>query len=166
MKRLDREFLAQLLAIASLHPFGKGDITSDGVQWSTEVTTSDGTFTEVESAIIEYGTSANIKEIGLALTLQIKSSGAAKFVKFKWQARNKGGTWVDLHVEVTYAANASVYAEYTYTGRFKTVANFNKVPFEIRAVIQREDATENAIAQLKNSSCIILIIDPRTEVER
>lgn len=166
MKRVDREFLANLLAVTSLHPFGKGNLTVDGVQWSDEVETASAEFTAVETVIIDYGTAADIKEIGFALTLRIKSSSTTKFVKFKWQARNKGGTWVDLHAEVTYPANASVYAEYTYSGRFELVANFNELPMELRAVIQREDATEEALAQVKNSSCITIVLNPRAEVEQ
>lgn len=166
MKRVDREFLASILAVTSLHPFAKGNLTVDGVQWSDEVTTASAHFEEVETVVIDYGTAADIKEIGFALTLRIKSSGASKFVKFKWQARNKNGSWVDLHTEVTYAADASLYSEYTYSGRFELETNFNELPMELRAVIQREDAVEEAIAQVKNSSCITIIINPRAEVEQ
>lgn len=165
MKRTDREFLALLLAIAPLHPFGQGKLTEDGVQWSTEVTTADATFTEVETKTIDFSTAANIIEIEFGLTLALKSSGAAKDAIFKWQARNARGTWIDLHVQITYAADASAYKEYTVAGRFTPEANFLSMPFEVRAVIQREDATENVTAKCKNSSYILAIIDPREQVE-
>lgn len=166
MKRQDREFEALLFGLISLHPFAKGDITVDGVNWSPEITTSDADFTEVESIIIDMGTPAEIEEVYFALTHRIKSSSTTKFVKFKWQARNKDGTWVDLHVEVTYLSNADTYVEYSYSGTFKLENDFHLVPFEVRLVIQREDATENAIAQVKNSSCLSVIINPREAVER
>lgn len=135
-------------------PFAKGDLTSDGVQHSAQVTTSDGTWTEVESITIEPPIDGTIIEIQFALTGRFQSSGATKYLKFKWQARNKDGTWVDLHSEVTYAADASALAEYTYSGTFATEANFQEVPFDVRLVIQREDAGENAKGETKGSSFI------------
>ena len=88
----------------------------------------------------------------------MKSSGSTESVKFKWQARNKGKTWVDLHSEVTYSADASAYKEYTYSGRFKPVTNFNTVPFEIRLAIKSGAAGgENAVGKTKNSSYVKVI---------
>jgi hypothetical protein len=88
----------------------------------------------------------------------VKSSGATESALFKWQARNKGGTWVDLHDEVTYSADASAYKEYTYSGRFKSEANFNSIPFEVRLVIKSGSAGgENAVGKVKNSSYVKVI---------
>lgn len=135
-------------------PFAKGDLTATGVQYSTQVTTTDAAFTEVESATIEPPIDGTIIEVQFSLTGRFQSSGAAKDVKFKWQARDKGGTWVDLHTEVTLAADASALAEHTYSGTFLPAANFEYVPFDIRLVVQREDATENASGETKNSSWV------------
>lgn len=135
-------------------PFGKGDLTSDSVQESAEVTTSDATWTTIESVTIEPPATGSIAEIEFGLTYSIKSSNTAKFVKHKAQARDKDGTWVDLYTEVTRTADASVYAEVTYGGRFKTVTNFDAVPFDIQIMVQREDATEEATGKVKNSSYI------------
>lgn len=146
------------LAIAPIHPFGKGDLSSIGISYSPEVTTTDGTITEVEAVTIDFGVEEDIIEVEFSLTLRLKSTGATKDALFKWRARNKGGTWVDLHTTVTYAANASTYKEYTMSGRFVTVANFDKIPFEVQAVIQREDATENVTAQVKSTSYILILI--------
>jgi hypothetical protein len=135
-------------------PFAKGDLTANGVQYSTQVTTSDGNWTEVESVTIEPPIDGTIIEMQFSLTGRFQSSSTTKHVKFKWQARNKGGTWVDLHAEVTYAANASALKEYTYSGTFLPVANFQDVPFDVRLVIQRQDAGENAKGETKNSSWV------------
>jgi len=147
-----------LLAIAPLHPFGRGDLATNGKQWSHEVATADGEWTEVEKVTVDPGLAEEWDEIEMALTLQLKSSGNGKDCKFKWQAQHVGGTWVDLHTEVTYAANASAYKEYTMSGRFVQETNFKNVPFEIRAVIQREDSGENVTAQCGNSSYISILI--------
>ena len=65
---------------------------------------------------------------------------------------------MDLHGEVTYPADASAYQEYTYSGRFKPVANFNAIPFDVRLVIKSGGAGgENAVGKTKNSSYVRVI---------
>ncbi len=140
------------------HSFARGDLTSDGVQWSAEKTTSTDNYEVVEEVTVKPPALGAVIEFEFGLTCAVKSSGASESVLFKWQARNKGGTWVDLHSEVTYSANASSYKEYTTSGRFKPVANFNAVPFDVRLVIKSGGAGgENAIGKTKNSSYVKVI---------
>jgi hypothetical protein len=80
-------------------------------------------------------------------------SSATADVTYKWQARNKGGTWVDLHTAVNKANIGTTYIEETRSGRFKTVANFNAMPFEVRLIIQCDEANEGR-AKIKNSSYV------------
>lgn len=137
------------------HPFAEGNLTSDGVQWSAEKTTSTDDYETVEEVSVNPPTLGAIIEFEFGLTCAVKSSGATESVLFKWQARNKGGTWIDLHDEVTYSADASVYKEYTYSGRFKPAANFNAVPFEIQLLIKSGAAGgENAVGKTKSSSYV------------
>ncbi len=137
------------------HPFAQGNLTPDGIQWSAEKTTSTDIYETVEEVGVKPPALGNILEFEFGLTCAVKSSSTLESVLFKWQARNKGGTWVDLHGEVTYAADASTYQEYTYSGRFKPVANFNSVPFDIRLQIKSGAAGgENAIGKTKNSSYV------------
>ena len=140
------------------HPFAKGNLTLDGVQWSAEHTTTTDDYEEVESVTITPPALGDVLEYEFGLTCAVKSSGAAESVLFKWQARNRGGTWVDLHDEVTYSADASAYKEYTYSGRFQPVANFNTVPFDVRLIIKSGGAGgENAVGKTKNSSYVKVI---------
>jgi hypothetical protein len=140
------------------HPFAKGNLTSDGVQWSAEHTTATDDYEEVESVVISPPALGDVFEYEFGLSCAVKSSGATESVLFKWQARNKGGTWVDLHSEVTYSADASAYKEYTYSGRFQPVANFNAVPFDMRLVIKSGGAGgENAVGKTKSSSYVKVI---------
>ncbi len=140
------------------HPLAKGNLTSDGVQWSSEKTTATDDYETVEEVTVNPPALGAVIEFEFGLTCAVKSSGATESVKFKWQARNEGGTWVDLHDEVTYPANASTYKEYTYSGRFKPVANFDAVPFDIRLQIKSGAAGgENAIGKTKNSSYVKVI---------
>ncbi|MFC1985383.1 hypothetical protein ACFLWC_00125 [Chloroflexota bacterium] len=140
------------------HPFAKGNLTSDGVQWSAEKTTSTDDYETVEEVTVTPPALGAVIEFEFGLTCAVKSSGTLESVLFKWQARNKGGTWVDLHDEVTYSADASAYHEYTYSGRFKPVTNFNAVPFDVRLIIKSGAAGgENAVGKTKNSSHVKVI---------
>ncbi len=140
------------------HPFGKGDLTSDGIQWSAEKTTSTDDYETVEEVNINPPALGTVIEFEFGLTCAVKSSGATESILFKWQARNKGGTWVDLHSEVTYPADASAYSEYTYSGRFKPAANFNAVPFDVRLAVKSGGAGgENAIGKTKSSSYVKVV---------
>ena len=140
------------------HPFAKGNLTSNGVQWSAEKTTATDDYETVEEVILNPPALGAVMEFEFGLTGAVKSSGATEAVLFKWQARNRGGTWVDLHDEVSYTADASAFKEYTYSGRFKPVANFNAVPFDIRLQIKSGNAGgENAVGKTKNSSYVKII---------
>jgi len=140
------------------HPFGRGNLSSDGVQWSAEKTTSTNDYETAEEVTINPPALGAIIEFEFGLTCAVKSSSTLESVLFKWQARNKGGTWVDLHSEVTYAADASAYKEYTYSGRFQPMANFNAVPFDVRLTVKsRGVGGENAVGKTKNSSYVKVI---------
>jgi len=137
------------------HPFAKGDLTSDGIQWSAEKdTTTVDVDVEMESATIKPPALGELIEVEFGLTAAFRAvSSATADLKYKWQARNKGGTWVDLHTEVTKTNIGTTYVEETQSGRFKTVANFNSLPFDIRLVIQCNEANEGR-AKIKNSSYV------------
>ncbi|OGO30702.1 MAG: hypothetical protein A2Z29_00540 [Chloroflexi bacterium RBG_16_56_11] len=140
------------------HPFGRGNLTADGVQWSTEHATTTDDYEEVESVTVTPPALGSVLEYEFGLTCAVKSSGSGESVLFKWQARNRGGTWVDLHGAVTYPANASAYREYTYSGRFQPVPNFNAVPFDVRLVVKSGGAGgETATGKTKNSSYVRVV---------
>ena len=137
------------------YPFAKGDLTADGIQWSVEKdTTTEDTDVEVESVTIKPPALGEMIEVEFGLTAAFRavSSGTAD-LKYKWQARNKGGTWVDLHSQVTKENIGTTYVEETRSGRFQTVANFDSLPFEVRLVIQCNEASEGR-AKIKNSSYV------------
>ena len=137
------------------YPFARGDLTSDGIQWSAEVdTTTADTDVEVERVTISpppLGAMIEL-EFGLTAAFRAVSSATADLI-YKWQARNKGGTWVDLHSAVTKTDIGTTYVEETHSGRFKTVANFDSVPFEVRLIIQCNESNEGR-AKIKNSSYV------------
>ena len=140
------------------NPFARGNLTSDGVQWSAEHTTTTDDYEEVESVVIAPPALGAVIEYEFGLTGAVKSSGASEAVLFKWQAREQDGNWVDLHGEVTYPADASAYKTYTYSGRLQPVNGLNTVPFQVRLLIKSGGVGgENATGKTKNSSYVRVI---------
>ncbi len=137
------------------YPFAKGDLTANGIQWSAEVdTTTPNVDVEVEGVTIKPPALGEIIEIEFGLTAAFRAvSSATADLTYKWQARNKGGTWVDLHGAVAKTDIGTTYIEETRSGRFKLVANFDSIPFEVRLVIQCNEANQGR-AKVKNSSYI------------
>ncbi len=140
------------------YPFGRGDLTADGIQWSAEVdTTTPDTDVEVERVAIKPPALGGMLEVEFGLTAAFRAvSSATADLTYKWQARNLGGTWVDLHPAVTKADIGSGYIEETRSGRCKTVAGFDAIPFEVRLVIRSNEAGEGR-ARVKNSSYVRVV---------
>jgi len=140
------------------YPFAKGNLTSDGIQWSAEVdTTTADTDVEVENVLIKPPALGAVLEFEFGLTAAFRAvSSATADLIYKWQARNKGGTWVDLHSAVTKTDIGTTYVEETRSGRFKPVTNFDSLPFEVRLIIQCNEANEGR-AKIKNSTYVRVI---------
>ena len=137
------------------YPFAKGNLTADGIQWSAEVDTAAAdTDVEVESVTIKPPSLGEVIEIEFGLTAALRAvSSATADLSYKWQARNKGGSWVDLHSAVTKADIGTTYVEESRSGRFKAITNFDALPFEVRLIIQCNEENEGR-AKIKNSSYV------------
>ena len=137
------------------YPFAKGNLTADGVQWSAEVDTATAdTDVAVETVTVKPPVLGGLIEVEFGLTAAFRavSSGTAD-VTYKWQVRDEGGTWVDLHDAVTKANIGTTYVEETRSGRFLLAANFSSLPCDVRLTIQCNEADEGR-AKVKNSSYI------------
>jgi hypothetical protein len=137
------------------YPFARGALTSDGIQWSAEKdTTTPDVDVEVEKVAIKPPALGKLLEIEFGLTAAFRAvSSATADVTYRWQARNAGGTWVDLHTAVTKTDIGTTYIEETRSGRFAPVANFNAIPFEVRLIIQCNEANQGR-AKIKNASYV------------
>jgi len=140
------------------YPFAKGALTTDGVQYSAEVATTDDNYKDIEVVTITQPTGYTLDTIDLSLTAAIKSSGATESVLWKWQISDDGATWVDLIAEQTRASDASAYADVSCSGRFKPAANalLTGATFQVKFAIKSGAAGgETATGKTKNSSYII-----------
>ena len=147
------------------HPFGKGSLTTDGVQYAAE-TTSAGSAAYVavpDLATVYRPVETRIKEVELGLTMALKSSNSVETVLWKMQASDDNISWEDLIAEQTAASGAAVsaYADKTIAGRFAPTGNFAGTanPFYVRGVVKMPAAaTGTASAKMKNSGYVRLLL--------
>jgi len=135
-----------------------GALTEDGVQYSSEVTTgAANTDVTVLSKLINPVLEGRILLVEFGLTADFKAvSSATADLIWKWQARNKDGTWVELHPAVTETNIGTTYKSRTRSGYFTPEANFQNVPFEVRLILQCNELNEGR-ARVKNSSYVRVI---------
>lgn len=138
-----------------------GDLASDGAQWSAEVaTTTADVDVVVFSRTISEVKPGSLLEVEFGLTAAVKAiSSATADLIWKWQARNSGGTWADLHSAVTETNPGTTYLERTMMGYFALAANFNALPFDIRLILQCNELNEGK-AKVKNSSYVRFVYSP------
>jgi len=135
-----------------------GALTEDGTQYSSEVTTGAAdTDVTVLSKLINPVLEGGILLVEFGLTADFKAvSSATADLIWKWQARNKDGTWVDLHSAVTETDIGTTYKSRTRSGYFTPEANFQNVPFEVRLILQCNELNEGR-ARVKSSSYVRVI---------
>ncbi len=146
----------------TFHPFGRGVLTSDGVQYSALGTSTKNAYADVEVISVTLPVDVSVLEWNLGVTWRQKSAGTVDAAVGKVQGRNNGGTWTDLMA--TPSTNTTVgtaFQEFTYSGYFAATGDFNAVPFDLKVVVKSSGTTDNAIAQVKNSSYVSVICDPR-----
>ena len=96
-----------------------GDLTEDGVQYSTEVSTgSSNTDVTVLSSSFEPGNSGTIKWGYINATVAFKANtSATAAIKWKIQAKDQDeSTWQDLCDYVTYSSIGTDYVDKTISG--------------------------------------------------
>lgn len=143
-----------------------GAVPSGGtVQWSTPATS--GTVADIDANLnfCNYepdwvGKFDGLKVGGIVefgITFGVKTSQATANAKAKLEARNKGGTFVQIDDGGLYNgafAITTTEVEKTIAGYYASRAEFNAVPFDLRIVFQSNNATALAIARVKNSSYV------------
>ena len=142
------------------YPFAKGSLISGGAQVSAEKVTSTDDYEAVEAVTIYQPPEGYVlNEIEFGLAGQVRSSGAAEDVLYKWQASDDGTDWEDLCAEQTYSTpNTTLVDTLVMSGRFAPTGNFlgTGSTFQVRMVIKSGGAGgETAKGVTKNSSYII-----------
>jgi hypothetical protein len=141
---------------------GGQTLATDGVQWSAEVVTvTADTDYDGFNITLDYDLSGDLVLLTFGLTLAIKAGSATADPKYKWQARNKGGTWTDLMAAYITKTNVNTtYVEETVSGYLMTFpANLNAYPIDFRLIFQSNESTPGvATIKVKNSSYVTALL--------
>lgn len=143
------------------HRLVGGALAEDGIQWSTEVpTVLADTDYEIFTLTLDNGNIGDIEELIFGLTIALKAGSATADLIYKWQARNKSGTWVDITAAIAKANINTTYVEYTASGyRVAGVTNLDKYPIDIRLLVQSNEVVPGvATCKVKNSSFVTVKI--------
>ena len=167
--------LAKEVVTYIVHAFGKGALTSNGVQWdSTGATTTEAQVasstdsdlaTTIKSVTVQpvagsdpkdYAYDSPILEIEFALTAAFRiTTDAAAVCTYKWQAKEhdlSDTSWVNLTSWNT-TAPGTTFLETTHSGYFNVQTNLEKIPVDIRLLLYNGTASSTqAQGKTKNSS--------------
>ena len=140
------------------HPFGKGSLTTDGVQYGAETTIATTVFTEVPAqAQIKLPPNQRVVEVEFGLTGGVYNASTATTGRYKWQASDAASAWEDLIAAQTTAV--TVTTDFTVSGRFAPTGNFlgTGSSFYVRMVAAESTGAGNVFAKAKNSSYVKVI---------
>jgi len=138
-----------------------GDLTESGLQYSTEVeiTTKDTDTAlflhEFELGYTHVGTHPAITYQTLLwnyfkIAVMLKVSAGTATMKWKPQARNHDGTWIDLCGYISFSATTA-YQESRVEGYAGLTSDFNQIPFDFRILFQC-DADTIGKGKVKNTT--------------
>ena len=140
------------------HPFGKGALTADGVQYGAETTISSTAFAVVPAAAtITLPAGATVAEFEFGLTGNIFAADTATTGRYKWQGSDDNAAWEDLIAAQSTAATAAT--DFSIAGRFAPTGNFLGAsnPFYVRMVAAQSTGAGNITAKVKSSSYIKVV---------
>lgn len=147
-----------------MHPFGDGNLTIDGQQFSTPSTTgtASNALATVGPGTAQPPVMGDLYELEFGLTSSIRQdSTAPATVQWMWQARdlNRGQSWRNLMAaNDSTVTESTAFVENTYSGRINLNDVLGKLPFEIQLVITKADsrtaAARSAVGKIKNSTYV------------
>lgn len=135
-----------------------GSLTDDSIQYSEEVTTGEANIDVVAfQKLIDPVMEGKFVWVEFNLTAEFRAvSSDVADLTWKWQARNRDGSWVDLHPAVLEAHIGTTYVTRSKGGYFQAIPNLNAVPFELRLSFQCNMANEGR-ARVRNSSYVRVV---------
>ena len=118
--------------------------TADGVQYDTEVETIKAT-TDYELLLWKLennypNTKGHLIRVHYVISFSLKAGTATADLKWKLQARNKDGSWIDMCAEQTETNIGTAYAAKTIKGYLDSQNVISKKPFEMRFIIQSHES--------------------------
>jgi len=144
------------------YPFAKGNLTTDGIQYSAANTTGADTdgYVAVEVGTIRLPDGVTLSALELGLTSAVYGSNTTGNIGVLWDISDAGVGFDALHTEVTSTSSTDIATpeEDTVSGIFNTTGGTNFTgavnPFYVRCTVQSNTAGLLAYGKTKNSSYV------------
>lgn len=159
--RHGRTSISERFETVVFHPFGRGYVTSDGIQHCAEATSTLNTYVTVESVEVPVpeGKGA-IKELELGVTWSQKCDGTVDKAVGMVQAVDVNGSWANVMATAAINATAgTAYEEKTYSGILPASLEITQMPLSLRVQVKSDGTTNNAVGKVKNSSYVKVVYD-------
>ncbi len=144
-----------------LHPFGRGNLSTDGVQYSAANSTSADTdgYVTIETGTITLPDGVVLTEVELGLTSVVYGTNTTGNIGIVWGIGNTSTGYDALHTEVTSTSStdSTTPEEDTVSGRIVPTGGTNFTganPFYVRCTIQSNSTGLRAFGKTKNSSFV------------
>jgi hypothetical protein len=149
-----KEFDIYLYEVAPSTYLATPVLTSDGVQDTDEKQTGAAdTWITVFEATIDIGARRKLKGLYFNLEALFRATTTTADVSWVWQARNKDGTYIDLHPAVTNADIGTSYVSKVMKGHFRPTTNLDETPLDIRLLLKCNE-TNAGLGKVRNTSFV------------
>ena len=145
-----------------IHPFGRGDLTSTGTQYSTAVSSATVTYTDVEEVTVQLPDNARVLEVEFGLTAGIGISVTTDCPYLRYQIKENAQTSYDTLITFASSVLAALVStgstalvDFTCAGRHSPSGGtyYTGVgQFQVKCQVAANAATSNARGSMKNSS--------------
>jgi len=141
-----------------------GDLTADGVQYSDVVNTitantavvvlEKSVTLEPDPSVFPHKDHYDLVQVYILTEVEIAaSSSTTADISLKVQARNEGGTYVDLCAWQDYTDPGTSFTAKTLKGYADLDSNFNEIPFDVQILVKCNEKDEGK-ARVKNTSYV------------
>jgi len=148
-------YVVQELTLTKIrHPFAKGALTADGVQYCSAVSLVSAD-TVIEAVEIKQPYGYVLEQVEFGLTGWLSATGVGESIIWKFQASDNNSTWQDLHDEVTIGESVAE-GDVSRSGRPAPTGNFLGTGASVYLRMVARTAATGKTGKTKSSSYIEL----------
>ena len=148
-------YVVQELTLTKIrHPFAKGMLTADGIQYSSAVSLG-STDTVIEAVEVKQPAGYVLEQVEFGLTGWLSATGVGESIIWKFQASDNNSTWQDLHDEVTIGESVAE-GDVSRSGRPAPTGNFLGTGASVYLRMVARTAATGKTGKTKSSSYIEL----------
>jgi len=148
-------YVVQELTLTKIrHPFAKGALTADGVQYCSAVSLMSAD-TVIEAVEIKQPYGYVLEQVEFGLTGWLSATGVGESIIWKFQASDNNFNWQNLHDEVTIGESIAE-GDVSRSGRFAPAGNFLGTGASIYLRMVARSAAAGKTGKTKSSSYVEL----------